>query len=81
MVWLLQDFDWDSVFADCWVGMGTEDGSRRQRSEVRRYPVENMLELMAAGMKIEELLTDYPDLEREDLSGICHQTRSTKKHP
>lgn len=31
-----------------------------------RYPVENMLELMASGMTIEELLVDYPDLERED---------------
>jgi uncharacterized protein (DUF433 family) len=25
-----------------------------------------MLELMASGMTIEELLEDYPDLERED---------------
>jgi len=31
-----------------------------------RYPVENMLELLAAGMTIEELLKDYPDLERAD---------------
>ena len=31
-----------------------------------RYPVENMLELMASGMTIEELLLDYPDLEKED---------------
>jgi uncharacterized protein (DUF433 family) len=31
-----------------------------------RYPVENMLELMASGMTIEELLEDYPDLEKED---------------
>lgn len=31
-----------------------------------RYPVENMLELLASGMTIDELLTDYPDLERED---------------
>lgn len=31
-----------------------------------RYPVENMLELLASGMTIEELITDYPDLERED---------------
>ncbi|HAP34628.1 MAG TPA: hypothetical protein DCQ28_01305 [Bacteroidetes bacterium] len=31
-----------------------------------RYPVENMLELLASGMSIEELLIDYPDLERED---------------
>lgn len=31
-----------------------------------RYPVENMLELLAPGMTIEELLSDYPDLEYED---------------
>jgi uncharacterized protein (DUF433 family) len=31
-----------------------------------RYPVENMLELMAAGMTTEELLEDYADLEKED---------------
>lgn len=31
-----------------------------------RYPVENILELLASGMTIEELLEDYPDLERED---------------
>lgn len=32
-----------------------------------RYPVENMLELMASEMTFEEILEDYPDLEREDL--------------
>jgi uncharacterized protein (DUF433 family) len=31
-----------------------------------RYPVENMPELLASGMTIEELLEDYPDLERDD---------------
>ena len=31
-----------------------------------RYPVENMMELLASGMTIEELLQDYPDLERKD---------------
>lgn len=31
-----------------------------------RYPVENMLELLASGMTIDELLKDYPDLVRED---------------
>ncbi|MEK7718938.1 MAG: DUF433 domain-containing protein [Bacteroidota bacterium] len=31
-----------------------------------RYPVDNMLELMASGMTIEELLADYADLEKED---------------
>ena len=32
-----------------------------------RYPVESMLELMASGMSMEEILSDYHDLEREDL--------------
>jgi uncharacterized protein (DUF433 family) len=31
-----------------------------------RYPVDNMLELLASGMSIDELLEDYPDLERGD---------------
>jgi len=31
-----------------------------------RYPVDNMLELLASGMTIEELLADYADLEKED---------------
>ncbi len=31
-----------------------------------RYPVENLLELLASGMTMDELLKDYPDLERED---------------
>lgn len=31
-----------------------------------RYPVENMLELMASGQSIESLLEDYPDLVKED---------------
>jgi len=32
-----------------------------------RYPVEIMLDLLAAGMTMEEILEDYPDLERDDL--------------
>lgn len=32
-----------------------------------RYPVENLLELLAAGMTIEEIIEDHPDLERDDL--------------
>ncbi len=32
-----------------------------------RYPVENLLELLAAGMSIDEVLADHPDLERDDL--------------
>lgn len=33
----------------------------------KRYPVENMLELMASGMTNGEILADYEDLENEDL--------------
>lgn len=32
-----------------------------------RYPVENLLELLSSGMTIDEVLADYPDLERNDL--------------
>lgn len=32
-----------------------------------RYPVEIMLDLLAAGMTMEEILEDYQDLEMEDL--------------
>jgi uncharacterized protein (DUF433 family) len=32
-----------------------------------RYPVEMILDLLGAGMTFEEILADYPDLEREDL--------------
>ncbi len=32
-----------------------------------RYPVQTILELLASGMSIEEILQDYPDLEREDI--------------
>ena len=32
-----------------------------------RYPVENLLELLSSGMTTEEILEDYPDLERDDI--------------
>jgi uncharacterized protein (DUF433 family) len=32
-----------------------------------RYPVENLLELLASGMTIDEIIEDHPDLERDDL--------------
>ncbi len=34
-----------------------------------RYLVETLLELLASGMTIDEVLDDYPDLERDDLLG------------
>ncbi len=32
-----------------------------------RYPVEFILEILAAGMTHQEILEDYPDLEEDDL--------------
>jgi uncharacterized protein (DUF433 family) len=32
-----------------------------------RYPVGNLLQLFASGMSIDKVLTDYPDLEPDDL--------------
>ena len=31
------------------------------------YTVESLLELLSTGMTIDELLSDYPDLERDDI--------------
>ena len=35
-----------------------------------RYPVEMFLELLSSGMSTEEILLDYPDLEREDILAV-----------
>jgi len=35
-----------------------------------RYPVENILELLSAGMEIEEILADYEDLEKSDILAV-----------
>lgn len=32
-----------------------------------RYPVESLLEYLVAGDSFEDLLTEFPDLERDDL--------------
>ncbi|GAA2038781.1 DUF433 domain-containing protein [Pseudokineococcus marinus] len=35
-----------------------------------RYPVQTLLELLGSGMTFEDVLADYPDLEREDLLAV-----------
>jgi uncharacterized protein (DUF433 family) len=35
-----------------------------------RYPVETLLELLSSGMTMDEILADYPDLERDDLLAV-----------
>jgi uncharacterized protein (DUF433 family) len=40
-----------------------------------RYPVEMLLELLSSGMSNDDILADYPDLEREDLlAAIAYAT-------
>ena len=35
-----------------------------------RYPVETVLQWLAGGMSIEDILRDYADLEREDILAV-----------
>jgi len=35
-----------------------------------RYPVENVLGWLAGGMTIDDIVADYPDLEREDVLAV-----------
>ncbi|MBU3067484.1 DUF433 domain-containing protein [Nocardia sp. NEAU-G5] len=45
-----------------------------------RYPVGMLLELLAAGMSIDEILADYPDLERDDvLAALEYSTLVTAR--
>ncbi len=45
----------------------------------KRYPVESMLELLASGMTINQLLIDYEDLEKEDfLACIAYADKLNK---
>jgi uncharacterized protein (DUF433 family) len=41
-----------------------------------RYPVEPILELLSAGMTHDEILDDYPDLEREDILAVAARKSS-----
>ena len=40
-----------------------------------RYPVKFILELLSASMTPEEILTDYNDLEQEDIQAVILFTR------
>ena len=35
-----------------------------------RYPVETVLEWLASGMTPEDILTDYEDLQRDDIQAV-----------
>ena len=42
-----------------------------------RYPVETMLEYLAGGDEIEDVIREFPDLEREDLLACLEFARQT----
>lgn len=44
-----------------------------------RYPVENILELLASGMTFDEILQDYEDLEKEDLLAVLEYAAKLAK--
>ena len=44
-----------------------------------RYPVEMILDLLSAGMSHQEILTDYPALEEDDIkASLAYASRLTK---
>lgn len=46
-----------------------------------RYPVENVLEWLASGMSIEEILADYEDLNRDDiLAALSYAARLIREN-
>ena len=46
-----------------------------------RYPVDLLLDLLSGGMTPEEILDDYPDLEREDLQAVlAYAAEVTRTH-
>lgn len=40
-----------------------------------RYPVESILEYLAGGDSVEQVLTDFPDLERDDILACLEFSR------
>ena len=49
------------------ITMNPKVSFRKPTIRDMRYPVEIMLDLLAAGMTTEEILEDYLDLEKEDM--------------
>ena len=46
----------------------------------KRYTVEGMLEYLAAGDSIEDLISEFPDLEKEDFLACLQYAVKNMKH-
>ena len=44
-----------------------------------RYPVEMILDLLSSGMTTDEILNDYPDLEKEDILAVLSYATTLSK--
>ena len=44
-----------------------------------RYPVEIVLDLLSSGMTTDEILNDYPDLEKEDILAVLSYASTLTK--
>ena len=44
-----------------------------------RYPVEMVLDLLSSGMTTDEILDDYPDLEKEDILAVLSYASTLTK--
>lgn len=44
-----------------------------------RYPVGMIVDLLSAGMSQDQILRDYPDLEREDVLAVVEHTHRTRR--
>jgi len=42
-----------------------------------RWPVEVVLDLLGSGMSVDEILTDHPELEKEDIIASINYARLT----
>jgi uncharacterized protein (DUF433 family) len=46
-----------------------------------RIRVIDILDMLAAGLSFEQILADYPDLEREDITAALRYARQRLDHP
>ena len=46
-----------------------------------RFPVRDLLELLANGVSVEEILQDYPSLEAEDIPAVLSYAAERLSHP
>ena len=62
------------------ITINSEIGHGKPTIRNKRYTVEGMLEYLAGGDTVEEILEEFPDLEREDLLACIQYAVVNMKH-